>query len=363
MARFGQQKPIVIRPDGTVIAGNGFLAAAHALGWLDVWVVETNLEGEEAMAFALADNRTAELAEWDLEILAASFARLQAAGVPVSGLGWTDEDASRIADAVRRSIEKRDAEVEDVPENPVSKTGEVYDLGPHRLACGDCRNQDLFSDLMGTSFGAMLWTDPPYGVAYVGKTAEALTIDNDKPEDLQALLRDAFFACDSYLEPGAGIYIAHPAGRLSLVFCEAMIASGWHWHQTLVWVKNSMVLGHSDHHYKHEPILYGWKGKDRRWFGGRDKVSVFEVDRPSRSTEHPTMKPVDLIEPMIVNSTAAGEIVIDPFGGSGSTLIAANNAGRIARLVELDPGYCDVVRKRWGDYARSNGFDPGADAL
>ena len=194
-----------------------------------------------------------------------------------------------------------------------------------------------------------MWSDPPYGVLYTGKTKDALTIENDDAAGLPGLLSAAFGTADEVLAEGAPIYIAHPPGALSVVFGQCFLGVGWHLHETLVWVKNSMVLGHSDYHYKHEPILYGWKGANRRWYAGRDQVSVFEVDRPSRSEEHPTMKPVDLIIAHLQNSTRRGDLVLEPFAGSGSTIIACESLSRCARAVEIEPRYAAVCLKRWAD--------------
>lgn len=210
-----------------------------------------------------------------------------------------------------------------------------------------------------------MWTDPPYGVNYVGKTAEALTITNDSPDSLEELLRRAFRACDAVLAPGAYIYIASPAGPQGTTFRLAFEEAGWHFHQALVWVKQTMVLGHSDYHYQHEDVLYGWKRGDgrpgrggARWYGGNAQTSVFQVDRPMRSTEHPTMKPVLLMDAMLANSARPGEVILDPFAGSGSTLIAAQARGLTCLAVELDPVYCDVIRQRYAEYVGDPSLAP-----
>lgn len=225
--------------------------------------------------------------------------------------------------------------------------------GRHRLLCGDSTNADDVARLMDSDRAAMMWTDPPYGVDYVGKTKEALTIRNDLKGGLEGLLTDAFSAANDALGDGAAIYVAHPPGALSVTFDNCFVGQGWRLHQTLIWVKNSMVLGHSDYHFKHEPITFGYKSANGRrgrggdgWYGPNNAVSVFEVDRPSRSEDHPTMKPVELIEPMIENSSRAGEVVYDPFLGSGSTLIAAHRTGRTCYGLELDPKYADVILRR-----------------
>ncbi len=192
-----------------------------------------------------------------------------------------------------------------------------------------------------------LWSDPPFGVEYSGRTRDALTIDNDDAIGLPDLLRRAFGLSDEILSDGAPVYIVHPAGPLSLVFGRAFIEVGWHFHQSLVWLKDSLVLGRSDHHYRHETMLYGWKkGRERFWYGGRDQDSVFEVARPKGSELHPTTKPVELVARCLRNSSRPGDIGYEPFSGSGTTLVAAEHTGRVCRAMEIDPRYVAVALER-----------------
>lgn len=221
--------------------------------------------------------------------------------------------------------------------------------GEHRLLCGDSTNADDVARVMAGERADMMWTDPPYGVEYTGKTADALTIKNDGADDLPKLLAGAFTQADAVLVNGAPFYIAHPAGVLSLIFGQTVIDVGWRFHETLVWVKNTMVMGHSDYHYKHEPILYGWKGTNRKWYAGRDRVTVFEIDRPQRNAEHPTMKPVELVGVQVSNSTRTGDTVYDPFGGSGTTMVACEQLARQCRMIEIEPKYCAVILQRMKD--------------
>lgn len=244
-----------------------------------------------------------------------------------------------------------------LPDVPVSKPGDLWLLGEHRLLCGDATKLENIERLMGEEKAAILWTDPPYGVSYEGKTRDALTIANDGAEGLSALLCATFAAVSGALEPGAPFYIAHPAGPKALTFWNVIDGLGWQIHQCLVWVKDSMVLGHSDYHYRHEPILYGWmpgpgrSGRGRhegsRWYGDHSQTTVFEIPRPQASREHPTMKPVELVERCLRNSSQLGQIVLDPFLGSGSTLIAAERLGRRCYGMEIDPRYVDVAVRRW----------------
>lgn len=243
-----------------------------------------------------------------------------------------------------------------VPEQPEPRTqmGDLWRLGQHFLLCGDAtRAQDVARLMQGVA-ADVLWTDPPYGVDYVGKTPERLRVRGDQAKDIAGLLEGALSAAAETLVPGAAIYLCHPAGVQSLTFLHAFVARGWRLHRGLVWVKNSMVLGHGDYHYRHEPIAFGYApGGGRRgrghsgWFGGNDQDSVLEYERPAASRQHPTMKPVELIRRCLGNSCPVGGVVLDPFCGAGSTLIACEMQGARARAIEIDPRYCDVIVKRY----------------
>ena len=349
LKRFGQRKPIVITGDGTVVAGNGTLAAAIQLGWthLSCARVPRDWTHEEIKAYALADNRTAELAEWDPSMLAEQLLELDAVGWDVSELGFEALEPPIDPDADDESpLEFRD--------EPVTKLGDLYRMGDHLLICGDATHASTFKRLFQSDGGGqimadLVWTDPPYGVSYVGKTKDALTIQNDSlnPEEFLAFLKSAFENSKQVSKPGAVWYVAAPAGNLFLSFAIAL-SDLEIWRHTLVWVKDMFVMGRADYHYRHEAILYGWTpGAAHQEPPDRKQDSVWEIPRPKRSEEHPTMKPLELIIRAIRNSTSKGQIVLDPFGGSGSTLIAAEQTGRKARLIELDPKYCDVIVTRW----------------
>jgi site-specific DNA-methyltransferase (adenine-specific) len=249
---------------------------------------------------------------------------------------------------------EEDDDVFEVPDDPESVLGEVYELGPHRLICGDSTDASVIDLATNGEFADCVWTDPPYGVDYVGKTSDALTIQNDGAANLRDLLIGAFRAIDFRLADGSPIYIAHPPGREAQDFYFAATEMDWRIHQVIVWVKNTMVLGHRDYHSKHEPIMLAYKTGEgrsgrggRRWYGDHSQTSVLEFPKPSANREHPTMKPIDLISQMLRNSTKRDDLVLDPFGGSGSTLMAADALGRRAALVEIDPRYCDVIRRRY----------------
>lgn len=298
----------------------------------------------EADAYALADNRLGELAEWD------------AAGVNDILASLDQRDRVVIGFDVPLVVprEKPVLNEDEVPPTPsaaetVTKTGDIWELGVHRLICGDSTKPETFSTLLGASKASLLWTDPPYNVNYVGGTKQALTIENDAlGDEFPAFLTSAFAAIDTVLEPGAVFYVAGPSGPDFRHFGNAAFDVGWHYAQTIIWVKSAFVLGRGDYHYRHEHMMYGWKlGAPHRKLADRTQDSVWEFARPRRNGEHPTMKPVELIERALVNSSAEDAIVLDAFGGSGSTLIACEKTGRRARLVELAPTYCDVIVRRW----------------
>ncbi len=231
----------------------------------------------------------------------------------------------------------------------MGKTIKLYDVQFRFLSCRSAGADGQTASCM--------WTDPPYGVDYVGKTKDGLTIENDGPDGLAQLLAGSFAAADDALAEGAPIYVAHPAGRLSVVFADAFIAQGWRLHQTLIWAKDTIVLGHSDYHYKHEPLLYGYKPGQGRlgrggqgWYGDNAQTSVLEVPRPKSSPDHPTSKPVELLTICLRNSSKREAVVLDPFLGSGSTLIACEQLGRHCYGLEIDPRYCDVIVRRWQEF-------------
>ena len=239
------------------------------------------------------------------------------------------------------------------PSKPRAKPGDIYVLGEHRLACGDARDPELLRRLIGKGPAQLLLTDPPYGCQYSGKTPRRLRIENDDEDGLPDLLRAAFAAIDTVLAPGAPIYLFHPAGPASMHFTDALREVGWEIRQGLVWVKDSMVLGHGDFHYRHEPLIYARKpgtpiGRGRAgWYGGNAETSVFEIPRPKANRDHPTAKPVELISRLMANSSTFGDVVLDPFLGSGSTIIAAERLSRRAFGVEIDPTYVEVAIARW----------------
>lgn len=252
----------------------------------------------------------------------------------------------------KKPVEETDAEEDEAPEpedTAVSLPGVVYQLGNHRVLCGDATSADDMQKLMGDVMADLYLSDPPYNVDYTGKTKEALKIENDKKSDTDflAFLADAFARVSDHLKAGAAFYIWH-ADSEGFNFRAACRAVNWDIRQCLIWVKQSMVMGRQDYQWRHEPCLYGWKaGAAHSWFSDRKQTTVLEFDRPSRNADHPTMKPVKLMAYQIQNSTKEGDVVLDTFLVSGSTLMAADQLGRVCYGLELDPRYMDVIRKRW----------------
>ena len=248
---------------------------------------------------------------------------------------------------------------------PDSQLGEIYELGPHRLMCGDSTDAEQVGRLMGWEKADLWITDPPYNVAYVGKTKNAFKIDNDSMSDVafKEFLTNAFSLAQDHIKPGAVFYIWH-ADSEGYNFRGACKDAGLTVRQCLIWVKQTMVMGRQDYHWKHEPCLYGWKdGAAHLWATDRKQTTVLNFDRPSRNEEHPTMKPVELFAYQITNNTKGEDIVLDTFGGSGTSIIASAKTGRVCRMMELDPKYCDVIRKRWTKWARENCKEVGSGGL
>jgi len=344
LKEFGQRKPIVITSENIIAAGNGTVEAAKLLGWAEIEAVRVPVDwdADRIKAFALADNRTAELASWDTKVLNAQLMELVQLDFDIKEIGFEMPQVLEMESNEEGDLAK-------LPDNPTTKLGDLWQLGEHRLICGDSQEATVYQKLLESEKADMVWTDPPYGVSYVGKTKDALTIQNDtlNPSELESFLRDSFTAIFASTRPGACWYVAAPSGNLfqsfSIPLSELEV-----WRHTLVWVKNVLVMGRADYHYRHESIFYGWTpGAAHQPPADRKQDTVWEVDKPRANKEHPTMKPVELITRAIQNSSRVGDIILDSFAGSGSTLIAAEQTKRRARLIELDPKYCDVVIQRW----------------
>lgn len=354
MEEFGFTNPVLIDETGGILCGHGRVLAAHLLGWKEVSVmIAAGWTKSQKQAYIIADNRLAEIgSEWNPMMLSSEFDELMADGFDVDLTGFSKDDILDLMPDEKDPRLTDENEVPDVPLVPVSRQRDIWLLSNHRLACGDATDPDSCARLMQGKVASCVWTDPPYNVSYIGKTKSALKIKNDAMGDLQfyELLRDSFILAMNHTGAGGGIYITYP-DRQSRAFHNAFADDGWKLSSVLVWVKNSLVLGRSDYHSRHEPLIYGWKdGAPHTWLSDRSQDSVLEFNRPSQSIDHPTMKPVELIEYCISNNTRKGAIILDIFGGSGSTLIACEKIGRQSRIVEIDPCYCDVIVKRWQDF-------------
>ena len=348
---FGWTQPILVDGEAGIIAGHGRLAAARKLGMTEVPVIElSHLTPTQKKALIIADNKLALNAGWDNEMLALEFEELEIEGFDLSLTGFGDEEREALKpEQLTDGLTDEDA-VPDVPKEPITKLGDVYKLGNHRLMCGDSCSITDMQKLVNDRQVDMWLTDPPYNVAYEGGTG--LTIQNDNMDDdkFRQFLRDAYVTADTVMKAGAVFYIWH-ADLESYNFRGAAKDAGWKVRQCLVWKKSSLVMGRQDYHWKHKPCLYGWKeGAGHLWAADRKQTTILEFDKPSRNGEHPTMKPVALFEYQMLNNTKGGDIVLDSFGGSGTTMLAAEKNGRYAYLMELDPKYCDVIVKRWEEF-------------
>jgi site-specific DNA-methyltransferase (adenine-specific) len=350
---FGFTNPVLIDAENGIIAGHGRIMAAQKLGLAEVPCIRLDhLTETQRKAYVIADNKLALNSGWDETMLALELAELQDDNFDLSLTGF---DESELADLLAETIEGETDpdEVPEPPVNPVTVLGDVWVLGKHRLLCGDSTSIDDLRKLCGEQDVDMWLTDPPYNVAYEGKTKDALKIQNDSMgnDQFRQFLRDAYVAADAVMKQGAVFYIWH-ADSEGYNFRGAAHDAGWKVRQCLIWKKSTMVMGRQDYHWKHEPCLYGWKeGAGHLWATDRKQTTILEFEKPSRNGEHPTMKPVALFEYQMLNNTKGGDMVLDSFGGSGTTMIAAEKNGRVARLMELDPKYCDVIVTRWQAFA------------
>jgi DNA modification methylase len=349
---WGWTTPVLVDETGSIIAGHGRTLAAQRLQMTEVPVmVAKGWSDAKKRAYVLADNKLAMNAGWDNEMLALELGEIGNMDFDLDLTGFTaDEIAALMPLELEPGLTDEDA-VPEPPVVPVTVLGDVWLLGKHRLMCGDSTSIDAVEKLCGGGVDMFL-TDPPYNVAYEGGTKEKLTIKNDSMGDDQfrQFLRDAYVAADAVMKAGAVFYIWH-ADLEGYNFRGAVKDAGWTVRQCLIWKKSSLVMGRQDYHWKHEPCLYGWKeGAGHLWAADRKQTTILEFDKPSRNGEHPTMKPVGLFEYQMLNNTKGGDMVLDSFGGSGTTMIAAEKNGRVSRLMELDPKYCDVIIKRWQDF-------------
>ncbi len=349
IAEFGWTNPILAGSDGIVIAGHARLLAARKLRMTEVPVILLDhLTEAQRRALVIADNQLALNSGWDEEMLRVELASLQEDGFDLGVVGFSDEELEELLrdpEETRDGLTDEDA-VPEEQESAVTVPGDVWILGEHRLLCGDATSMDAIQTVLAGGLADMTFCDPPYNVDYVGKTGKRLRIDNDAlGEKFYDFLRDA---CTNLLAVTKGaVYICMSSSELHTLF-QAFTDAGGHWSTFVIWAKHHFTLGRSDYQRQYEPILYGWReGTDHFWCGARDQGDVWSIKRPMANLEHPTMKPVELVERALRNSSKTRDTILDPFGGSGTTLIACEKAGRQARLIELEPRYCDVICRRF----------------
>lgn len=343
--QFGFVQPIVIDSNGVIVIGHCRFEAAKRLKYAEVpCIMVDDLTPEQVDALRIVDNKTNE-SPWDIDLLTEE---LQDLDLSMFDFSW---------DLMEETVEATEITEDEAPEvdktnDPISKFGQIWKLGRHRLMCGDSTSEENVKALLGGAKADLLLTDPPYGVDYTGKTKDALKIQNDAKTDEEMIefLSSAFSAADAVMKPGAVFYIWY-ASRRERAFDEACRLVDWEIRQTLIWAKNTMVMGRQDYQWKHEPCIYGWKGgAGHLWASDRKQTTILEFDRPTANKEHPTMKPIALFDYQIQNNTKGGDIVLDLFGGSGTTIMACEQNGRNACVMEYDPKYVDVIIKRWENF-------------
>ncbi len=389
---FGFRIPIIIKKDGAIIDGHLRYKAAKEAGLAEVpCMLGDDMSDAQIKAFRISVNKVAELAKWDSSLLAMELKALGADDFDLSIIGYDEHELDDLLGEL--PPEKDQDAVPASPKIPATIPGDRWLLGNHVLLCGDSTSVTDLQTLMGGGNQAdMIFTDPPYNVDYSG-TAGKIKNDNMSAAEFDLFLGGAFNAMASVLSPGGGVYVAcADSGKIGITFREAFLAADFHLSACLIWRKNQFTLSRSDYQWMHEPILYGWKlGKPHRYYGGRKKrtiqdfsaelvtkisaskyhiqngddvlvvtekeikleshlSSIITEDKPLENKEHPTIKPVALVERFVKNSSKTGEVVLDPFGGSGSTLIACEKTGRHCRTNELDEKYCDVIINRWQDF-------------
>jgi len=346
MRAFGFMVPVLVDAEGGIIAGHARVLAARKLNLDHVPViVNQHLTELEKRAYAIADNKIALNAGWDEELLRVELESLKDDGVDLDDLGFSEAEFNELLDKLApESVQDEDA-VPESPSTPVSQRGDLWQLGDHRLFCGDATDGASYMAVLAGEPAGMVFTDPPYNVAYHAPGLGVGITNDDLGSDFGSFLQNA---CTHMLQNTAGaLYLCMSSSELHTLY-GAFTKAGGHWSTFLVWGKNTFTLGRADYQRQFEPILYGWReGASHYWCGARDQGDLWLIDRPQVNDLHPTMKPVALVERAVVNSSRRGDTVLDPFAGSGTTLVACEKVGRIARLIELEPCYCDVIIARW----------------
>jgi DNA modification methylase len=350
ISEFGFVNPILVGPDDVIIAGHGRLLAARKVGLAEVPVIRLgHLSEVQRRALVITDNKLSDNSGWDEELLGLELEELRAEDFDLDVLGFDLDEIDRLLQGTEGDDAGNtdDDAIPEAPEDPVTKPGDLWVLGDHRLLCGDATVLADVEKALGGGLADLCFTDPPYNVDY-GASAVAKILNDNLGDGFETFLYDA---CVNILSVTKGAsYICMSSSELHSLQ-KAFKAAGGHWSTFVIWAKNTFTLGRADYQRQYEPILYGWKeGVDHFWCGARDQGDVWFIDKPRKNDLHPTMKPVALVERAIRNSSKSRDIVLDPFGGSGTTLIAAEKTGRSARLVELDPRYADVIVRRWQEF-------------
>ena len=357
ITEFGFRIPVVAKSTGELVDGHLRLKAARKMGLVTVPVVlADDLTPAQIKAFRLLANRSATWAEWDDELLGLELAELQESGFNLELTGFSEDEWDTLIAGEEISKEglTDEDEIPEVTETPISQPGDLWLLGEHKLLCGDATKEDAYKALLGDELVDMSFTDPPYNVNYANTAKDKLRgkhrpiLNDNLGDDFGAFLTDA---CRNILTVTKGaVYVAMSSSELDTLQ-SAFRTAGGKWSTFIIWAKNTFTLGRADYQRQYEPILYGWReGTDHYWCGARDQGDVWQIKKPQKNDLHPTMKPVELVERAVRNSSKSRDLVLDPFGGSGSTLIACEKSGRRARLIELDPKYVDVIIRRWQDY-------------
>ena len=356
LREFGFINPVIIDCNYGIIAGHGRVMAAKEEGIAEVpWVFVDYLTEAQKKAYILADNRFAQDAGWDEELLKLEIESLEAADFNVALTGFDCAELEDLfRDNVRDHVKEDDFDVKAELKKPAfSKTGDLWCLGSHRLFCGDSTKAESYDLLMNGKKANLVVTDPPYNVNYQGSTGK-IRNDNMADDAFYQFLLDAFTQMEHAMADDASIYVFH-ADTEGLNFRKAFSDAGFYLSGTCIWKKQSLVLGRSPYQWQHEPCLFGWKKSGKhQWYAGRKETTIWEFDKPKKNSDHPTMKPVPLIAYPIMNSSMINCIVLDPFGGSGSTLIACEQTGRICHTIELDEKYCDVIVNRYHEQIGSS---------
>jgi DNA modification methylase len=354
IAEFGFNNPILVDTEAGIIAGHGRLLAARKLGLQEVPVIVLDhLSETQKRAYIIADNQLALNAGWDEDLLRIELAALQAEEFDLGLIGFEDEELARLlaAQDAAEGLTDEDS-IQELPETAVCQAGDLWILGDHKLLVGDATRSDDVAKLMAGAAADLVFTDPPYNVDYEGYTENRLKIKGDRMSDAEfkRFLKAAFRSCRSAVKPGASLYVCH-SSSWQREFQNALEVAGFEVRCQIIWAKNTFAWGFGRYKFQHEPMFYAHvTGEKDPWYGDKSQSTLWEEKKPAANRLHPTAKPVELVERALLNSSKAGDIVADMFGGSGSTLIGCERRGRKARLMEIDPRYADCIIRRYQEY-------------